>query len=239
LFAVHGSEPAVETPGQRRRNGYDPAGGQAGSLGGLGAGGTVIPDAGLISPVTEADEPARVLVVDDEMDLADAYASRLADSYDVSAVYSGEDAVRELGNGYDVMLLDRRMPGLSGAEVLEERQDRGLAVRVVVVTAIDPEFDIPDVPYDDYLVKPVTGEDLHRAVERALALARYNQRLQDLNSLRLERNVLEVETEDGDPEESGKYRRLTAEMDRLRAELADLEREIERDFDLEDVELYL
>lgn len=200
-----------------------------------------MPGAGLSSLVTEADEPARVLIVDDERDLADAYASRLADSYDVTAVYSGEDAVQELGNGYDVMLLDRRMPGLSGAEVLEERRDRGLALRVVVVTAVDPEFDIPDVPYDDYLVKPVDGDDLHRAVERALALARYNRRLQDLNSLRLERNVLEVEAEDreGDPEESEEYRELTAEMDRLRAELADLEREIERDFDLEDVELYL
>jgi DNA-binding response OmpR family regulator len=200
-----------------------------------------MPGAGLSSLVTEADEPARVLIVDDERDLADAYASRLADSYDVTAVYSGEDAVEELGNGYDVMLLDRRMPGLSGAEVLEERRDRGLALRVVVVTAVDPEFDIPDVPYDDYLVKPVDGDDLHRAVERALALARYNRRLQDLNSLRLERNVLEVEAEDGegDPEESEEYRELTAEMDRLRAELADLEREIERDFDLEDVELYL
>lgn len=220
-----------------------PAGGhgtsRTGDRWGSGAGGTIISAAGLRFPVTEADEPARVLIVDDERDLADTYASRLADSYDVTAVYSGEDAVEELGNGYDVMLLDRRMPGLSGAEVLEERQDRGLAVRVVVVTAVDPEFDIPDVPYDDYLVKPVTGADLHRAIERALALARYNQRLQDLNSLRLERNVLEVESEDGDPEASEQYRKLTGEIDRLRTELADLEREIERDFDLEDVELYL
>ena len=189
--------------------------------------------------MTAADELARVLVVDDEQELADTYAARLADSYDVTAVYSGETAVRALGDGYDVMLLDRRMPGLSGAEVLEERRDRGLAVRVVVVTAVDPEFDIPDVPYDDYLVKPVTGEALHRTVERALALARYNQRVQDLNSLRLERNVLEVEADGGDPEESRKYRELTVEMDRVRGELADLEREIERDFDLEDIELYL
>jgi DNA-binding response OmpR family regulator len=204
-----------------------------------GAGGTVMPGAGLRSTVTEADEAARVLIVDDDRGLADTYASRLADGYDVTAVYSGEDAVEELGNGYDVMLLDRRMPGLSGAEVLEERRDRGLAVRVVVVTAIDPEFDIPDVPYDDYLVKPVTGANLRRAVERALALARYNQRVQDLNSLRLERNVLEVEAENGDPDANEQYRELTARMDRLRAELADLEREIERDFDLEDVELYL
>lgn len=189
----------------------------------------------------EGEEPARVLIVDDERELADTYASRLADSYDVTAVYSGEDAVQELGNGYDVMLLDRRMPGLSGAEVLEERQDRGLAVRVVVVTAVDPEFDIPDVPYDDYLMKPVTGDDLHRAIERALALATYNDRLQDLNSLRLERNVLEVEAGDGggNPERSEKYQELTAEMDKTRAELTELERKIERDFDLDDIELYL
>ena len=189
--------------------------------------------------MTAADEPARVLVVDDERALADTYASRLGNSYDVTPVYSGEAAVEQLGNGYDVMLLDRRMPGLSGAEVLEERRDRGLAVRVVVVTAVDPEFDIPDVPYDDYLVKPIDGEALHRAVERALALARYNDRLQELNSVRLERNVLEVEAANRDLEGNRQYRELTAEMEQLRAELADLERELERDFDLADVELYL
>jgi len=189
--------------------------------------------------VSETGAAARVLVVDDERDLADTYASRLADSYDVTAVYSGEDAVRELGNGYDVMLLDRRMPGLSGSEVLEERRDRGLALRVVLVTAVDPEFDLPDVPYDDYLVKPVDSAALHRAVERALALAAYNDRLQELNSLRLERNVLEVEAGEENPEGDETYQELTAEIELVRAELADLEREIERDFDLEDVELYL
>ncbi len=150
--------------------------------------------------MTEPEEPASVLVVDDKQELADAYASRLADSYDATAVYSGEDAVRELGNGYDVTLLDRRMPGLSGNEVLEEQRGRGLAVRVVVATAVDPEFDIPDVPSDDDSVKPVDGDALRHAVERALALATYNGWLQELNSLRLERNVLEVERDVDDAE---------------------------------------
>jgi DNA-binding response OmpR family regulator len=189
--------------------------------------------------VTPADEVARVLVVDDERELADTYAARLAGTYDVTAVYCGEDAVEELGDRYDVMVLDRRMPGLSGAEVLKERRDRRLTVRVVVVTAVEPEFDIPEAPYDDYLVKPVDGEALQRAVERALALARYNDRLQELNSLRLERNVLEVEGNGGEPEQTEKYRELAAEIERVRAEMADLKREVERDFDLEDIELYL
>lgn len=188
--------------------------------------------------MTESAEVASVLVVDDEQELADAYASRLADGYDATAVYSGEDAVRELGNGYDVLLLDCRMSGLSGAEVLEEHRERGLALRVVVVTAVDPEFDVLDAPYDDYLVKPVDGDALRHAVERALALATYNEWLQELNSLRLERNVPEVEARNQRPVRSEEYRELTAEIEHLRAELADLERETERDVDLDDTELY-
>jgi DNA-binding response OmpR family regulator len=187
--------------------------------------------------VTPADEVAGVLVVDDERELADTYAARLAGTYDVTAVYCGEDAVEELGDRYEVMVLDRRMPGLSGAEVLKERRDRRLTVRVVVVTAVEPEFDIPEAPCDDYLVKPVDGEALQGAGERALA--RYNDRLQELNSLHLERNVLEVEGNGGEPEQTEKYRELAAEIERVRAEMADLKREVERDFDLEDIELYL
>ncbi|MFQ3476320.1 response regulator [Halonotius sp. F2-221B] len=120
------------------------------------------------------DEP-RVLMVDDEKQVADAYALRLEDVADVTVAYGGEEAlaVVEEGRPPDVVLLDRHMPGLSGDEVLAELRDRELTTRVIMVTAIDPDLGIVEMPFDDYLSKPVDRADLHAAVDQQCQVLAY------------------------------------------------------------------
>ena len=60
-----------------------------------------------------------VLVVDDDEDLADTCEYWLRDDYDVRVAYGGEDALNQIDETGDVVLLDRRMPKLSGDAVLE------------------------------------------------------------------------------------------------------------------------
>jgi len=109
----------------------------------------------------------RALVVDDEQEVADAYALRLKGYCDVDTVYNGEDALSVIAERpVDVVLLDRHMPGLSGDDVLRELDDRGYYGRVVMVTAIDPEFDVLDMPFDDYLCKPVDREDVRTVIDQ-------------------------------------------------------------------------
>jgi CheY-like chemotaxis protein len=168
--------------------------------------------------VTE-DVGANVLIVEDEETVAT----------------SGEEGLDRVDDDTDVVLLDRRMPGTSGDEVLDEIRRRGLDCRVVLVTAVDPDFDIVDMGCDDYVVKPVTQSDLQEAVERALTIAEYNETLQELSALKLKRNVIEVELAEPDLEDSEQYQRLTQEIARLEAELDALEDEL----DLEAVEMYL
>lgn len=114
-------------------------------------------------------KPASVLVVDDERELADLYTAWLEADYDVSTAYGGQSALEAVDASTDVVILDRRMPGVGGDEVLERTRARKLKCHVAMVTAVEPDFDILDMGFDDYEVKPVDREDLHGLVERMLA----------------------------------------------------------------------
>ncbi|WP_455448059.1 response regulator transcription factor [Natrinema thermotolerans] len=117
----------------------------------------------------------RVLMVDDEKKVADAYALRLEDVADVTVAYGGEEALAVVDEQPvpDVVLLDRHMPGLSGDEVLDRLRERDLETRVVMVTAIDPGLDIVDMPFDDYLSKPVERDDLRAAIDQQCQVLAY------------------------------------------------------------------
>lgn len=137
----------------------------------------------------------RVLVVDDEKQVADAYALRLEGVADVAVAYGGQAALDdvEAGPPPDVVLLDRHMPGLSGDEVLKELRDREVRTRVVMVTAIDPGLGILDLPFDDYLCKPVDREDVRAAVDQQCQLLAY-ELLGEYFQLESKRAVVEAQT---------------------------------------------
>lgn len=133
-----------------------------------------------------------VLVVDDEPDVADAYAAQLSAGYHVKTAYSGEEALEKLGSDVDVVLLDRRMPGVSGDDVLEEIREMGIECRVAMVTAVDPDFDILDMGFDDYVVKPVSRDDLYETVDRLLTYSSYDDTFQQYFSLVSKRAALQT-----------------------------------------------
>jgi DNA-binding response OmpR family regulator len=129
--------------------------------------------------VSGATDDARVLVVDDERDVADVYALRLSDQFETMTAYSGEEALAAVHDAVDVVLLDRHMPEVSGDDVLHQIRDHGVDCRVIMLTAVDPDFDIIEIPFDDYLCKPVQKNDLVAAIEQQLTARRYDDRLTD------------------------------------------------------------
>jgi DNA-binding response OmpR family regulator len=167
-----------------------------------------------------------VLVVEDEPDLADMYASYLADPFDSDVVYSGKEALEVLDDSYDVVLLDRRMPVVSGNEVLAYIEDQGLDLRVALVTAVDPDFDIIDLQIDDYIVKPATKRDIQETVERLRKLDEYDEQKRRLTSKKLKRNVLQVEKSRQELAESAEFERLNKEIAALEAEVDAIEQEL-------------
>jgi len=178
---------------------------------------------------------ARVLVVDDEREVADAYAAQLSDRYEVATAYSGHEALDALTSAVDVVLLDRRMPELAGGDVLREIRERGLDARVAMVTAIDPDFDIIDMPFDDYPVKPATGEDLIDTVERLLTCAAYESHVRTFYALSSKHAALQATKAEAELENSEEFRELRAELEAHRAELD----RIVEGFDEDDYEVLL
>ncbi len=111
-----------------------------------------------------------VLIVDDNEALADAYSDCLSNQYDTCVAYSGSEAVERMSDDVAVIILDRRMPEMTGDEVLsivKENYD----CRVIILTAVDAGPDILSLPFDEYLLKPLNRDALVEAVERQLALA--------------------------------------------------------------------
>ncbi|SNZ04200.1 HalX domain-containing protein [Natronoarchaeum philippinense] len=162
---------------------------------------------------------ATILVVDDEERVTDLYATYLDELYSVRRAYSGAEALDAIDAQVDVVLLDRRMPELSGDEVLRQLREEGYDCRVVMVTAIEPDFDIVDMAFDEYLVKPATEEEVRDAVETQLLLDSYDTRLNEYFRLKAKLSALEDEKSYADLEADDRYEELTVLAESLREDL--------------------
>jgi DNA-binding response OmpR family regulator len=116
----------------------------------------------------------RVLVVEDERLLADTISSGLRrHSMAVDVAYDGEGALERLGiNDYDVVVLDRNLPRLSGDEVCASLVSSGHAARILMLTAataVSERVAGLGLGADDYLTKPFAFAEL---VARVHALGR-------------------------------------------------------------------
>jgi DNA-binding response OmpR family regulator len=119
----------------------------------------------------------RVLVAEDEPLIADAVAEWLRrEALAVDVAYDGEAALERLGvNEYDVLILDRDLPGISGDEVCRAVVDSGAPTRILMLTAAAAVRDRVDglrLGADDYLVKPFAFVELSARVHALLRRAR-------------------------------------------------------------------
>jgi len=119
----------------------------------------------------------RVLVAEDEPLIADAVAEWLRrEALAVDVAYDGEAALERLGiNEYDVLILDRDLPGISGDEVCQAVVDSGAPTRILMLTAAAAVRDRVDglrLGADDYLVKPFAFVELSARVHALLRRAR-------------------------------------------------------------------
>lgn len=118
-------------------------------------------------------QKARVLLVDDEERFR-ATTSRLLGvrGFHVGQAASGPEALEELErNPYDVVILDVRMPGMSGVETLGEIKRRQPAVEVLILTghaSVDTAVEIMRLGGADYLLKPCSMDELVNKIEAAL-----------------------------------------------------------------------
>ncbi|ADJ24999.1 two component transcriptional regulator, winged helix family [Hyphomicrobium denitrificans ATCC 51888] len=116
----------------------------------------------------------RILLLEDDANTA-AYVSKglEEEGHTVDHLADGRDAVAQaVGETYDVVILDRMLPGLDGLAIIKEIRSAGRRVPVLFLTAlggVDDRVEGLDAGGDDYLVKPFAFSEL---LARVNALAR-------------------------------------------------------------------
>ncbi len=112
----------------------------------------------------------KVLVVEDDQTVGRFVSRGLEEQrYHVDLVAEGNEGLeRASSSSYDVIVLDLRLPGMSGVEVLRTLRDRGVTTPVLVLTAqdaVESKVQALRTGADDYVTKPFAFEELLARVE--------------------------------------------------------------------------
>lgn len=115
----------------------------------------------------------RILIVDDEDTLRILVKSELEErGYYVEDAPDGASAIEKIGNSkYDLVILDIRMPGMDGMEVLRKIRENDQSVKVIMLTGVNElkiARDSLDLGANDFLTKPYDFTTLLSCMGRVL-----------------------------------------------------------------------
>jgi DNA-binding response OmpR family regulator len=116
-------------------------------------------------------EKSRILIVEDEKKISDIVKSYLErDGYSVTAVDTGGDALTEIRNEFDLVILDLKLPDIDGETVCKRIREVS-EIPVIMLTAKSSEDDRVKglgMGADDYVVKPFSARELMARVKAHL-----------------------------------------------------------------------
>jgi DNA-binding response OmpR family regulator len=126
---------------------------------------------------TRAQAPGRILVIDDEAVVKELLARVLGRAgHDVVTVSNGEEALRELAKGrYDLLIIDKNMPGMSGLEVMRLVREHEPHLRAILITAFptkESEVEAKELGIHAYVVKPFGIVSMIATVDEAIRAGR-------------------------------------------------------------------
>lgn len=120
------------------------------------------------------DDPIRLLIVDDEVPFLNALRERLElREFAVTTASGGREALELCRTGeFDVALIDLKMPGMDGRELLAQLKQAGVDLEVVILTghgSLSSAVDCAKLGAFSYLPKPVELEKLLDTLHQACA----------------------------------------------------------------------
>ena len=135
----------------------------------------------------------RILIVDDEEDICNILSFNLEKAgYDTRIVHSAEEALTSGVNGYDLILLDIMMEGISGlkmAEMMKKNPDTA-KIPIIFISAKDTEDDTVNglnIGADDYIAKPFS---IREVLSRVAAVLRRTSSTADAKHITLNYKAL-------------------------------------------------
>ncbi|UCC66483.1 MAG: response regulator [Deltaproteobacteria bacterium] len=147
------------------------------------------------------NEGIKILVIDDEAVMRDGCCRILArEQCQVIAAANGEEglaAIKDDPQGFEAVLLDLKMPGMSGMEVLEAARGINPALLIVVITGyatVDSAVEAMKKGAYDFIPKPFTPDQLRLVVNRALEKRRLEREAEKLRA-EAARSLRDVATE--------------------------------------------
>lgn len=127
-----------------------------------------------------------ILVVDDEVNVIESFKQLLEDDYKVLTASTGEEALEKVEKeNLDIVLLDIRMPGMDGIEVLRRIEEMKENVDVIMVTAVNTmktAIEAMKLGAYDYITKPFEVDEVVVPINRALEKRRLTRELSYLRS---------------------------------------------------------
>ena len=114
----------------------------------------------------------KVLIVDDEVVFCENMAKLLnTRGYQVKTVNEGEEAISVLKKEvYDVVVLDLKMPGMNGIDVLKKIKELGVSSQVIMLTGhggLDTAMEAVTLGAFDYIPKPCEVDELSEMINNA------------------------------------------------------------------------
>lgn len=173
-----------------------------------------------------ADSPL-VMVVDDDPAWGKLIRTWLRDDYRIRTAADGTEALDAYTSEVDLILLDRQMPGPSGYEVLERLRERDVTCPVVMMTGMEPELDLVDIPFDEYLNKPITESEVREVIDGLLTVTEYDSELRELYTVVAKISTLEAEYDGSELRDDDRYQSLLERRDRHLERIDGMIRELE------------
>jgi len=125
-----------------------------------------------------------VLIVEDDLMASSALSDYSSGSFDVQCTSSGEDAIEMYSDDVDLVILDRKLDSISGGTVATEIKETHPQALFLVVSGIEPDEDILDLPVDDYMKKPVGERELRNRISLLLNRANMDETNREYLALR-------------------------------------------------------
>jgi CheY-like chemotaxis protein len=120
------------------------------------------------SPSETGAPDVTVLFVDDEPDTLEVYHALCRPLFDVRTASSGEAALAAVDSHVDFVFVDRRMPGMSGDELIQTLREQGYEMPIAILSATEPDPAASN-EHDAYLTKPTGKDQIRETVSQHLS----------------------------------------------------------------------